>query len=54
MQAAAQDDQRLAELLDYFKVDMELGWFSLNAALPLDFVEAALGECSRRKPDAGT
>ncbi len=46
--AAFDDDQELAELLDYFKVDTELGWFSLNAALPLAFVEEALADCTQR------
>lgn len=48
VKAAFDDDQQLAELLDYFKVDSELGWFSLNAALPLAFVEEALAECTQR------
>jgi hypothetical protein len=48
VQASLEDDQRLAELLDYFKVDAQLGWFSLNAALPLAFVEEALAECTER------
>lgn len=48
VQASIEDDQQLAELLDYFKVDTSYGWFSLNAALPLAFVEDALADCTKR------